>query len=255
VKNVWILASNSWRENLRSRYYLMTAVFGVVLLYVSLLLGVLAADQEVRVLLDFGLGAIELMGLAAAVYGACTIILREMETKTIYLILTRPVGRGEYLLGRFLGLMLSVAVSMALMACVHLSILFMKGWTWKPVYALAFSGACLKVLICAALALFVALFSTSVPTALTIVGILWSLGHFLPEIRYLIASSSLRAATPLKVLSYLIPDLELYNTRDRLSPIPLSPGEPSVWAWLGYAAVYSGAWLGLSRLWLRKKEF
>ena len=255
MKNVWILATNSWRENLRSRYYLMTAVFGVVLIYVSLLLGVLAADQEIRVLLDFGLGAIELMGLVAAVYGACTIILREMETKTIYLILTRPVGRGEYLMGRFLGLMLSVAVSIALMACVHLSILFLKGWTWTSVYVLALFGTCLKVLICAALALFVALFSTSVPTALIIAGILWSLGHFLPEIRHLIAASPSRAMTPLKVLSYIIPDLGLYNARDRISRLPLSPGEAPLWAWLGYAALYAGGWLALARLWLRKKEF
>src|SRR5262245_11815625 len=117
-----ILALNSLQENLHGRFFLLTAVFGLTTLYLSLLLGLLAADQEVRLILDFGLALIELLGLAGAVYAACTVILREMETKTIYLILTRPVARGEYLLGRFLGIVLSAAASMSLMAVVHLAI-------------------------------------------------------------------------------------------------------------------------------------
>ncbi|MBI5629370.1 MAG: ABC transporter permease subunit [Elusimicrobia bacterium] len=251
MRNVWIIAFNSWQENLRSRFYMLAVIFGGVTLYVSLLLGLLAADQELRVLLDFGLSFIELMALAGAAYGAATIILREMETKTIYLILTRPVSRGQYLLGRFIGLLLSILASMLLMAAAHLSLLFVKGWEWQWGYFLALWGSFLKVSLAAALTTFMALFSSSALTALCISAILWSLGHFLPEIRFMIAWGSARAAmVPLTILSYVIPNLQLLNYRDHLGS-----GQQAFFVPLAYAAAYAGVWLGLACLYLRKKEF
>lgn len=255
MRTVLILALNSWQENLRSRFYVLCVAFGGVILYISLVLGMLAADQELRVLLDFGLGAIELLGLAGAVYGATTTILREMETKTIYLILARPVGRGQYLIGRFAGLMLSVLASMAIMSCLHLAILFWKGWTWNPAYLQAFLGAYLKVLVTAALASFLALFSSSVLTALGITAILWTLGHFLPEIRFMTLQGPRGAALPLTALSYFLPDLQLLNYRDRLAAASFAPRELSLAAGLAYAASYAAAWLAAARFLLRKKEF
>ena len=245
-----ILAWNTVQESLRSRYYLLCLVFGAALIYVSLLLGLLAADQEVRVLLDFGLALIELLGLAVAVYGAATTILREIETKTIYLIMTRPISRGAYLLGRFAGLMLSTAAVMAAMACVHVSLLLLKGWSWSAAYPTALAGSYLKLLVAAALTLFLALFSSSVLAALVLALILWTLGHVLPEIRNLIKLGAHPALTaPLVVLSYLVPDLQMLNVRDRLA----APG--ALLMPLGYATLYCGVWLALAAARLRRKEF
>ncbi len=249
MRNALLLAANSWRENLRTRFFLLSALFAGVMLYVSLLFGLLAVDQELRVLLDFGLAFIELVGLAGALYGATTMVLRELETKTIYLVLTRPVTRGQYLAGRFAGLMLSTAVSLALMCALHLAILFWKGWLWQGTYALAMLGAYLKILITASLAFFLALFSSSVLTAGVFAAVLWTLGHFLPEIRHLIREGAPPAAMlPLTLLSKVVPDLQLFNLRDRLGTAPVA-------LWLAYAAAYSLVWLGLSRLLMRRKEF
>lgn len=251
MRNALLLAANSWRESLRTRFFMISAVFSGVLLYVSLLFGLLAVDQELRVLLDFGLAFIELVGLAGALYGATTMVLRELETKTIYLVLTRPVSRGEYLAGRFAGLMLSTAVSLSLMCAFHLAILFWKGWHWQAAYALAVLGVYLKILITASLAFFLALFSSSVLTAGVFSAILWTLGHFLPEIRHLIQEGAPPAAMlPLTLLSKVVPDLQFFNLRDRLgaAAAPLA-------GWLGYAAAYSLVWLGLSGVLMRRKEF
>lgn len=249
MRNIGILALTGWRENLRSRFFLLSLAFAGVFLYMSILLGVLAVEQETRVLYDFGLAFIELMGLAGAIYGSVTIILREMETKTIYLILTRPVGRGEYLAGRFLGLMLSVLASMALMSCFHLAILLSKGWRGPEPYALALLGAYLKVMVIAALATFLAVFSSSALTAGVFACVLWTLSHFLPEIKFLIERAAPSVAVPLTVLSWIVPDLQLYNLRDRLAV------EAPIWWWLLYAVLYSSVWLVLARALLRRKEF
>ena len=247
MRNIILLAVNGWRENLRSRFFMLSLAFAGVFLYMSLLLGVLAVEQETRVLYDFGLGLIELMGLAGALYGSVTIILREMETKTIYLILSRPVGRGEYLLGRFLGLMLSVLASMMLMSAFHLALLWAKGWRGGDPYAAAFLGAYLKVFVTTALATFLAVFSSSALTAGVLACVCWTLGHFLPEIRFLIERTGV--ALPLKALSWIVPDLQLYNLRDRAAL------EAPLWWWFAYAALYSAVWLALGRALLRRKEF
>ncbi len=255
---VFILAANSWKESLRTKFFLLSLLFGGVVLYLSLLLGLLATDEEVRVLQDFGLAFIELMGLAGAVFSASTTILREMETKTIYMILTRPVARWQYLVGRFAGLMLSTAAAMALMASMHVAILLAKGWSWSGLYVAALAGAYLKVLITAALAMFMAIFSTSVLSGLTITGILWSLGHFIPEIRYMVTHKSRHAVfmgTGMSLLTRLLPDLQLFNLRDRLQPLAGAGLDIPVAAWLGYAVVYAGAWLAASVWLFNRKEF
>jgi ABC-type transport system involved in multi-copper enzyme maturation permease subunit len=256
MRNIAILAWTGWQENLRRRFYLVSLAFAGIFLYMSLILGVLAVEQEARVLFDFGLGFIELMGLAGALYGATTVVLREIETKTVYLILSRPVGRGEYLLGRFLGLMLSVLSSMALMAAFHLVILKAKGWHGPEPYLACFCGAFLKVLVTGALATSLAIFSTSALTAGVISATAWTLAHFLPEIRYLVSHGASRGlAAPLFALSYVLPDLQLLNLRDRAAAVSLS-GPEAGWAWLlGYAVLYSAAWLGLGWALLRRKEF
>ncbi len=244
------VAVNTVQESARSRFFALCLVFGGVVLYASLVLGLLAADQETRVLLDFGLSLIELLGLAAAVYGSATIVLREMETKTIYLILTRPVSRPAYLLGRFAGLMAATAAAMLVMALLHLALLFAKGWAWTPLYLCAVAGSYLKVLVVAALTLFLALFSSSILTALVIALILWTLGHFLAEIRYMIRwGAGVRLIAPLQALSYVVPDLQLLNLRDRLG------GPQPLLAPLGYAVVYAGVWLSLAAARFSRKEF
>lgn len=254
MRNVWILARHSWQENVRGKFFSLSLVFAAVVLYISVLLGALAVDQEARVLCDFGLGFIELMGLAGALYGATTVVMRELETKTIYLILTRPVKRGEFLLGRFAGLALSAAAAMAAMAIFHLTLLFFKGWRWEWAYLAGLGGAYLKVLVTAALAVALTLFSTSVLTALSITLILWTLGHFLPELRYLMAWGPKQwAIVPLRALSLVIPDLQLLNFRDQLGALPSR--RPPWWLALGYAPVYAAVWLSAARALLKRKEF
>ncbi|MBI5208853.1 MAG: hypothetical protein HY927_02640 [Elusimicrobia bacterium] len=253
-----VLALNHWQENLRNRFFILALVFSGAVLYLSMLMGLLATDQEVRVLLDFGLSFIELLGLAGAVYAASTVLLREMETKTVYMVLTRPVRRSHYVLGRFAGIMLSAGAAMLIMSAAHLMILMLKGWAWTPLYLWALLGAFLKVLVTASLALFLALFSTSVLSSLTITMVLWSLGHFLPEIRLMARryghDSSLLMA-PLNAISWVIPDLQLFNLRDRLDvPAHLAVSVP-VGSWILYAAAYCAVWLTLSALLFRRKEF
>ena len=86
--------------------------------------------------------------------------------------------------------------------------------------------------------------------------ILWTLGHVLPEIRFLVAHRARHmTAAPLMALSYVIPNLQLLNVRDRLDKVSAAPSEQALLVCLAYSALYAGAWLLLARLLLHKKEF
>src|SRR3974390_903863 len=133
---IGILSLNQWREQWRNRSFQVALFFAGILIYASILLGALAVDQETRALLDFGQSFIELMGLGMAAFGAATGILREIETKTIYMVLTRPVPRWAYLLGRYFGLLLTTFSAVLLMTAIHLVVLLWRGWHWQWIYFL-----------------------------------------------------------------------------------------------------------------------
>ncbi|MBI4056348.1 MAG: ABC transporter permease [Elusimicrobia bacterium] len=250
-----VLARNVFKEQIRIRAFQLILIFGGGALYAALLLGALAVDQEIRVLLDFGLGFMELMALIVAIFGAATSILKEIELKTIYLILSRPVTRTEYLLGRYLGLILTVFLSMLAMSLLHLSILFLKGWPWNPLYPLLVLLSYLKICVIAALGTLLAMLSTSILSAISLTFIFWTLGHFLTEVRFLIQKSQGIVVWFLKPLSFLIPNLQIFNLRDRWEAIsqmtPLSTLNLS----LSYTLLYSSACLFLAQWLLRRKEF
>ncbi|MHB2026544.1 MAG: ABC transporter permease [Elusimicrobiota bacterium] len=250
MKATLIIAVDYIEENFRGRVAPVFIVFVAIVIYATTLLGALAQDERGRIILDFGLALIETMSLAAAVYAAATSLTRDMDTRAAYLVLTRPVSRTQYLLGRFLGIMASVLSTIALMAAIHLAVLFSKGWIWTSAYLWALLGSFLKITLAASLTLFLALFFSSTLAAVLVAAIAWTLGHFLPEIRFLIHHQSGTKLWAIKTLYYVIPNLDLLNYRDSITaPIP------PLTLWLGYVCVYAGAWIAAATRLFSRKEF
>lgn len=251
----WIIAWNSCREQLRNRFFSVSLIFSAVVLYVSVLLGILAADQELRVLLDFGLSFIEIMATAAVAFTIATGLVTEIESKTIYLILTRPVSRAAYIVGRYAGTLGAAYASIAVMSALHLSILFLKGWIWQSGYLFALLGICLKLIVAAAVTTLLVLISTSVLSALCMTSIAWLLGHFTSEIRFLVSQKGGLTGLSFKFLIAIVPDFQIFNFRDRLHvPESVLASEP-VGVALIYAPVYAAACLAFSYAVFRKREF
>lgn len=253
MRSILAIARYSFLQQFRNRLYLVVVLFGLFMIAASLLFGALAGDQEIRVILDLGLVTAELFGLATAVFGAVTLVIEEMESKTIYLILTRPLPRPVYVFGRFLGLLTAVVASMALMELLHFSLLFLKGWTLDPAVFVALPMMGLKIMVMTALSLLCSLTFTSAPTATVFSISFWVLGHFGSEIRYMAEKSGSFAKVLAEVLCSLLPNLSLLNGRDLIEMpgfgwSPLAHGA-------GYAILYTSACLALSSALFSKKEF
>jgi ABC-type transport system involved in multi-copper enzyme maturation permease subunit len=248
------IARYTFLQQMRNRLYLVVGFFAALILGVSLLFSALAPDQEVRVILDFGLAVIELFGLVAAVFGAVTLILEEMESRTLYLILTRPLPRAYYILGRFFGLLSAVVLSLIIMSALHLALLLAKGWQADPSYFLCLPFIYFKVMMVAALAVFFSLFSTSSVSSIVFTLFFWILGHFGPELSYLVKKSD-NALTSgvVRGVMFLMPNFQFLNYRDVFHVPGFSIGN-ELWGF-GYAALYAAACLALSLALFLKKEF
>ena len=234
------IARHTFLQQFRNRLYLVVLFFGALIAAASLLFGALAADAELSVILDLGLAATELLGLAVAVFGAVTLVLEEMESRTIYLILTRPLPRWKYVLGRFAGLL---AAGMLL-----------KGWSPEPFFFACYPFMALKIAVATALALFFSLFSTSQVSSVVFTLFFWLLGHFGSELEFLAEKArSGAAALGLKAFLLVLPRLELLNYKD-LIEAPAAAAGPLLARGAVYAALYAGACLALSVTLFSRKE-
>ncbi len=252
LNTAWSIARHSLRENYKNRFFGLFVVFAGVLIYASLLAGVMAVDEEARVITDLGLALMELITLVYALLAAAAAITSEIKTKTIYLVFSRPVPRAAYLAGKAAGLYAAFALMLGVMALIHLSLLYFRGFVLPPFYLTAVLFIWCKLIIITSAALFVSLFATSTVSTVAITGILWTLGHFTSEAKFLIIKSSGAAALVLKAVAYFIPNFQLFNARDLGATAP--PAAPP-----GFLAAYLLLWLVVpylfSLLLFRKKEF
>ncbi|TFG93069.1 MAG: hypothetical protein E4H11_08685, partial [Myxococcales bacterium] len=112
------IAANTVREAVRSRLLYTLLFFAVLLICAGLLLSALSYVENDRILQDVGLGAMRLFGVAIALFVGVGLIHREVERRTVYTILSKPLSRAEFLLGKFAGLVLTVWMQLAIMVLV-----------------------------------------------------------------------------------------------------------------------------------------
>ncbi|MFN0117825.1 MAG: ABC transporter permease [Elusimicrobiota bacterium] len=264
LHSIWAIAKITLIEQIRNRLYLIIVFFGGIILLSSLLLGQLAPGHTPRVIFDLGLVSIELFALAAAVFGAVTLITQEMESKTIYLILSRPLPRVYYVLGRFLGFNMAVALTMLVMAFFHLVILltqysefktFSSSFPFWSSYPILVFMSIAKIFVTISIALFFSLFASSSVSALVFTSFFWVSGHFSSEISFLmknISSDIIRYA--FKFISWVLPNFHYFNFRDHFSVAGFSGYSSLGWVFL-YSVGYAGFFLSLSTYLFSKKEF
>lgn len=244
----------TFQEHWRNRVYLTVILFGAILLGGALVVSSLAVDARLRMLSDLGLAAIEFISLIAVVFVTVNLILQEVESRTIYLLLSHPLPRWQYLLGRYAGTLLAIGVGMLAMAALHAGLLGLFGFTAFKTYAVSLLCAVAKVQVVGAAALFLSLLATSAPTAMTFTLFLWMAGHFSSEMKFLAE----RSANPLikvgvSFFYYVAPNFSYFNYRDFADAVAPS------YAWFGWLAGYTAAYtvvcLALSHVLFAKREF
>jgi Cu-processing system permease protein len=214
LRRVGAIARNAFREAVRDRVLYNLVIFVLLLTVGAIFLSELSANQEAKIIVDLGLGAMLLFGTFIAIFVGTGLVYKEIERRTLYAILAKPVGRGEFLVGKYLGLCLTLAVNVAVMGVgVSLALLYVeRGYdplilhVW-PAIALIY----VELLIMVAVALLFSSFSSPALSALLTFAV-FVIGHFSADMKTLAAALGSRAARVLfGLLFYLLPNLSHYT--------------------------------------------
>ena len=115
MDRIWAIALNTFREAVRDRVLYGVVGFGALVQLFALALGELALNEQARVVRDVGIATVSLFSVIAAVFLGSSLLYKEIERKTLYVILPKPIRRDQFLLGKYVGIVLTVAVFIALM--------------------------------------------------------------------------------------------------------------------------------------------
>jgi ABC-type transport system involved in multi-copper enzyme maturation permease subunit len=241
MRNVWVVAMNTFREAVRDRVLYNLVFFALLMIGAAILVGQISIGIEESVIVSLGLTAISVIGIFIAVFIGVGLVSKEMDKRTLYALLAKPVQRWEFLLGKFGGLVMTLTVNTAAMAIG----LYVALWTVKhPLehsdwYLLvAVYLILLKLALIVALAMLFSCFTTPFLAILYTLG-LYVAGVFAEDLRTMQAISLTQGTMKLlKGISYLLPNFENFNV---MGAVAHGRGVPAtlVWQDTGYAILYS----------------
>jgi ABC-type transport system involved in multi-copper enzyme maturation permease subunit len=130
IKRVAAIARNTFREAVRDRVLYNLVLFVLLITAAAIFIGELSGGQERKLIVDLGLSAMLLFGAFIAIFVGVGLVFKEIERRTIYAIFSKPVGRGEFLVGKYLGLCLTLLANVIVMGIgVSLALIYVsRGW-------------------------------------------------------------------------------------------------------------------------------
>jgi ABC-type transport system involved in multi-copper enzyme maturation permease subunit len=251
------IARNAFREAVRDRVLYNLVLFVLLLIGGAIVLGELSAGQEAKIIVDLSLSAMLLFGVFIAIFVGVGLVYKEIERRTLYAILSKPIGRGQFLLGKYLGLCATLFVNVMIMGVgVSLALVYIhRGWDplvvniWPAILLIYFELA-----IITGVALLFSSFSSPALSAL-LTFFVFIIGHFSSDLKALANSSSTAAARfVLRALYYLLPNLTNYSAIAAASHGTV-PDAASVLLAVAYAIVYSAVLLAAASLIFGRRNF
>jgi len=227
MRRVGVVALNTFREAVRDRVLYNLVFFALLMMIAAIAVGQISIGIEQTVIVTLGLSAISVIGLLISVFIGVALVSKEMDKRTLYALLAKPVRRWEFLLGKFAGLVLTLAVNTAAMALGLLLVMVYVKHTLErsdSAVLVAVYFILLKLALVVALALMFSCFTTPLLAILFTVG-LYIVGLYVQELRNLpvnVMSHAMAAFT--KWLSYLLPNFENFNVMAMAAHGKVIPG-------------------------------
>jgi ABC-type transport system involved in multi-copper enzyme maturation permease subunit len=263
MARILVIARNTFRENIRDKVLYNLILFALIMMLSALALGQLTLGYESKVIVDLGLSAISIFGTLIAIFIGISLVYKELERRTVYALLAKPVYRYEFILGKYFGLLLTLLVNVVLMAVfLGLTLMYQGGVEYHaylrliPAVYLIF----LSLALTTGLALVFSTFSTPALSAVFTL-FLWFIGHFntdLLEFGKLTKSVAVRRVT--QVFYHALPNISNFTSLDSRNVIqsaahfePISPGAVG-WPTL-YAVLYCSILLVAAVVIFNRRDF
>ena len=264
---IGVIAINVFRESVRDKVLYNLVFFAILLIAASLLIGELTAGQDVKIIKDLGLTATSIFGLFIAVFIGIGLVSKEVERRTIYSLLAKPIDRWQLVVGKYAGLAVTLTVNVAVMAVAQYVVLAYLRWGISPDVERAWDAPALdpsllvaiglilvQLWIVTAIAVFFSTFSTPLLSAALTFG-LFIVGHFSADLRnFQNVVASPVAGRITSALYWVLPNLAQFDVKASVvHGQRVAPGYVGVA--LAYAAVYIALLLTISTSVFARRDF
>jgi Cu-processing system permease protein len=253
----------------RDRVLYAIAAFAVVLVAATLLIGQITAGQDVKIIKDLGLATIELAGLLMTVFIGVGLVAREIERRSIFSLLSKPLPRRDFIIGKYAGLVLTIAVNVALMAAALYLVLAFLDWRALPAERRAWDAPALdprllvsvlmiafELALLTAVALFFSTFSSSALLSIVFTVGLYVAGTFAEDLRHFpdIVDVSPAVGTAVATIGWVVPSFSAFDVKAQVVHGVSVPAKFVLFT-LGYAVLYIGALVVASVTVFARREF
>ena len=241
-RRIFSIAANTFRETIRNKILYAILAFALFVIGMTFFLADLSVGDFARIIADVGLASIHIFGVIMAVFLGINLVSNEVDRKTIYILLSKPVRRFEFIFGKTLGLSVTLLLTTLAMATVlflvHLS--YRYGGRAEVGIFIASAGIYMELVLLTCLASLFSTFTTPVLSAIFTLS-LFLVGH-LTKYLYVLGEQSKEAAVRWgsRFLFYLLPNLENFNWKNEVAY-----GGLKSFSILGWAAGYL---VGLRRM-------
>lgn len=235
------IALNSFRKSVRKKVFMLLFLISLVIIATSHLFAFLSVEEEAKIIKDISLAAISLFGILVALFLASSEISTELERKTVRDVLAKPVRRYKFILGKFFGVLMVVALNLLIMSTVFLVVLYTKelevnSILWKAIYFTFLE----LTLITAIATMFSSLTTGIISAAFT--GFVYIVGHLVGYVELLSKQAGTAFVKALLETSYrVLPNLEKFNIRNAVIhdiPIPAEVIFKTTLYCLEYVAIF-----------------
>ncbi len=257
------IAGNTFRENIRDKILYNLILFALIMILSSVALGQLTLGLESKMIIDLGLTSVSVFGTLIAIFLGISLVYKEMEKRTVYALLAKPVHRWEFIVGKYLGLLFTLLVNVVIMTVgVALTLLYQGGT--EPVTLLRLLPAVyliyLSLALTTALALVFSTFSTPALSALFTL-FLWIIGHFNADLlQFATLTRSATVGWIAKSLYYALPNFSNFTALDSRNIIQSAAHSQAVGAdavlWVTvYGLLYCGVLVAVAILVFSRRDF
>ncbi|MBD2464878.1 ABC transporter permease [Oscillatoria sp. FACHB-1407] len=257
VGRVSVIASNVFREVIRDRVLYLIGFFAVLFIAASTLIPYVSASAEEQILADLGLAAIGILSLVIAVFVGTGLVNKEIEKRTVFVLIAKPISYGEFIVGKHLGLSAVLAVLVLTMTAIYLVVLSVYGIPY-PIGSVLIAAfyQFLELSLITAVAILFGVFTSSLLATLFTFAV-YLMGHLsrdLLTLGNLAKSESIQQVT--QALYLVLPDLERLNLKNQaVYGIELLPQPLELAANATYGVFYTALLLAIAVLIFSRRQF
>ncbi len=240
LRNIGYVALNTYRETVRDKVLYNLVLFALLMIGSSYVLGAISVYQEIKIIKDLGLAAITIFGMVIAIFIGIGLVAKEMERRTLYSVLPKPVSRSQFLLGKYFGLCLTLLVNVVVMTLGLYTLLFLMKHPFDPALLKAIFLIYLQLALLVAVAILFSTFTSSILAGL-FAGFVYVAGFFSADLKNLESVVDTAFFPKLtRILYYVLPNFKNFDVK-----AAVVAGEQVPWSQLSWATAYAAIYITL----------